>query len=269
MLVTVDGTPIYCATGGRPFVAGRPTVLLVHGAGMDHTAWALPARWLAWHGWATLVPDLPGHGRSGGAPLGSLEAMAAWTARLLEVTGAGPAALVGHSMGGAIVLETAARHPERVRQLVLVGTAAAIPVHRALLGAAESDPGTAVQMMTEWGHGAAAKVGGNSVPGLWMTGAARALLGANRPGVLHTDLAACNAWGTGPAAAAAVRCPTLVVAGAQDMMTSAKNGRELAAAIAGAKLVTIVDCGHMIMHEAPDALLDALIGFLGAERAAA
>ena len=42
---------------GRAFDRALPAVLLVHGAGMDHTVWQLPARWLAWHGHAVLAPS--------------------------------------------------------------------------------------------------------------------------------------------------------------------------------------------------------------------
>ena len=50
----------------------RPDVVLVHGAGMDRTVWTLQARYLAHHGRNVLALDLPGHGRSGGAPLASI-----------------------------------------------------------------------------------------------------------------------------------------------------------------------------------------------------
>lgn len=262
MQVKVGGRSIHCATGGRGFDAARPAVVLLHGAGMDHTCWAVQARWLAWHGWATLVPDLPGHGRSEGRPLTSLDDMASWTTALMDAAGLGEAALIGHSMGGAIALEVAGRNPARVTHLALFGTAASIPVGEALLTAAANDVSAACQMMTEWGHGAGAKMGRNPIPGLWMTGATKALLGRNRPGVLHADLAACNAWTTGAAAAAKVRAPTLVLLAANDVMTPNRHGRALASAVAGARAMTLEDCGHMMMQEAPDACVDALQGFL-------
>ena len=83
MQLTLDGLDVFIATGGRPFDPSQPAVVLLHGAGMDHTAWALHDRWFSHHGYAVLAPDLPGHGRSGGAPLKTIAALADWTAALI------------------------------------------------------------------------------------------------------------------------------------------------------------------------------------------
>jgi pimeloyl-ACP methyl ester carboxylesterase len=269
MQLKVDGRQVYAATGGRTFDAGKPAIVFLHGAGMDHTVWQLPARSFAWHGHSVLAPDLPGHGRSDGPPLGSVAAMATWAANLLDAAGVRNAALVGHSMGGAIALEAAGAMGERITRVALLGTAAAIPVHRDLLAAAREQPDTAYRMMTAWAFGARAKMGGNPAPGLWMTGSAMALFARNAEGVLFADLDACNAWKTGADAARKLACPALVLLGSQDIMTPARNGRELAGMIASGRTVTIPDCGHMMMAEAPDAVLDALIGFFSQNAAAA
>ncbi len=261
MELKVDGRKVHAATGGRSFDAAKPVVVFVHGAGCDHTVWQLPARWFAWHGYSVLAADLPGHGRSDGPPLASVESMASWVGALLDAAGVQQAAVVGHSMGAAIALEAAAAMPERVTRVALLGTAAAIPVHRDLLAAAKEEPARAYQMMTAWAHGASAKIGGNPAPGMWMTGGTLALFARNQPGVLHTDLAACGAWKSGPEAARKVRCPALVVIAANDIMTPPKAGRELAGLIPGGRSVAISECGHMLLAEAPDALLDALIEF--------
>jgi pimeloyl-ACP methyl ester carboxylesterase len=118
-------------------------------------------------------------------------------------------------------------------------------------------------MMTAWAHAAAAKLGGNPAPGMWMTGGTLALFARNRPGVLHADLEACSAWRCGPEAARKVRCPALVVIAANDVMTPAKAGRELADLIPAARSIVIQDCGHMLLAERPDAVLDALLDFFG------
>src|SRR3546814_11387175 len=105
---------------------------------MDHTVWALPARYFAHRGRAVLAADLPGHGKSGGAPLKSIAEMADWVARVLDAVKAEQAALAGHSMRALVALEAAARHPQRVRALALLGAAPAMPVHPDLLAAAAS-----------------------------------------------------------------------------------------------------------------------------------
>ena len=266
MELTFDGHKVYAATGGRPFDASKPAIIFIHGAGQDHSNWQLPARWFAWHGHSALAIDLPGHGRSDGPPLPSIAEMARWIVRLMDAAGVPRASLVGHSMGGGIAVEAAATLPDRITRIALLGTSLAMPVNEALLTAARDAPEKAHQMITAWSHGPRAKVGGNPAPGLWMSGGTMALLGRNRPGTLYAAFDACNRWTSGREAAARVRCPALVLIGANDSMTPPKIGRQLAEAIPGSRTVTVPNCGHMLMAEAPDAVLDALIDFFAQAR---
>lgn len=261
MQINVDGKTVYAATGGRAFEQGKRTIIFVHGAGLDHTNWQLPARWFAWHGFNAMALDLPGHGRSAGPQLTTIPEMARWIGRVMDAAGLASAALVGHSMGASIALELAAAEPDRVTRLALLGAGPAMPVNEALLTAARDNPATAYGMMTGWSLAQGSKIGGNPVPGLWLTGASMALLARNAAGTLHKDFVACAEWSTGAASAAKVRCPTLVVTGTGDLMTPAKVGQKLAQTIPGATFETLPDCGHMLFAERPDAMLDALIKF--------
>lgn len=267
MQLIVNGHATHVATGGRVHAAGQPWAVFVHGAGLDHTVWALQSRWLAFRGWNVLAVDLPGHGRSEGAPLTSIGAMADWLVALLDAAGAPTAAVIGHSMGSLIALEAAARAPARVDRLILIGSAATMPVHPDLLAAAQANQQAAIDMVNLWGYGQAAGLGGSAAPGVWMVGAGERVLQRARPGVLHCDLAACNAF-KGLEVAAAVRAPTLLVSGERDQMTPLKNARQLAAAIPGAQLTVLPGAGHMLLAECPDALLDAFRAHLLAPRAA-
>jgi pimeloyl-ACP methyl ester carboxylesterase len=96
---------------------------------------------------------------------------------------------------------------------------------------------------------------------MWMYGDTLARLSRLGPGVLHSDLAACNAYAEGLESAAKVKCPALFVLGARDMMTPPRSAQALAKAIPDSRTVTIAFSGHSLMAEAPDATLDALIGF--------
>ena len=258
MLVSVNGAEIFAATGGREFDSTLPTVVLLHGAGFDHTTWALHSRWFAHHGHGVLAPDLPGHGRSSGAPLASIAEMADWTAALIKAAGATRARLVGHSMGSLIALETAARHPAKVSGLSLIGTAATMTVGPDLLRAAEANDPAAIDMVSIWGLGFQAELGGSLAPGLWMHSGAQRVLEKCRPGVLFNDLSACNAYQGALAAAAKVAVPTTLILGERDMMTPAKAGKALAAAIPNARTIVLSGAGHMMMVERPDELLAAL-----------
>ena len=259
MQLSVNGTDIFVATGGREFDPSQPTIVLLHGAGFDHTSWALHSRWFAHHGYGVLAPDLPGHGRSIGAPLTTIADMADWTAALLDAAGAAKAWLVGHSMGSLIALETAARHPTRVSALSLIATSATMTVGPDLLKAAEANDHSAVDMVSIWGLGFQAELGGSLAPGLWMHHGAQRVLEQCRAGVLFNDLSACNAYQNALAAAAQIAVPTTFILGERDMMTPAKAGKALAAALPNSRTVVLAGAGHMIMAERPDELLAALL----------
>ncbi|WP_315730656.1 MULTISPECIES: alpha/beta hydrolase [unclassified Bradyrhizobium] len=260
MQLSIDGHEVFVGTGGRGFDPALPAVVFLHGAGFDHSAWALHDRWFAHHGFAVLVPDLPGHGRSAGPALKTIAAMADWVAALLDAAGAKPAHLIGHSMGSLIALDAAARHPARVTKLSLVGTAATMTVGPDLLKAAEANDPAAIDMVSIWGLGYSAELGGSRAPGLWMHGAAQAILKRCPPGVLFSDLSACNAYQDALGSAGKIAVPTTVIIGEKDMMTPAKAGKALAAAIADARTIVLKGAGHMMMTERPDELLAALSG---------
>jgi pimeloyl-ACP methyl ester carboxylesterase len=115
-------------SGGEPLV-------LVHGAGTSGAIWHRAMGLLA-PGRKVFAPDVPGYG--GSPPAGRGFALDEVTQRLadgLDEAGvAAPYDLVGHSMGGGIAILLAARHPERVRRLVLVAPAGMAALPRALAG---------------------------------------------------------------------------------------------------------------------------------------
>ncbi len=258
MQLSVNGLDTFVATGGKDFDPSLPAIVLLHGAGFDHSTWALHSRWFAHHGHNVLAPDLPGHGRTSGAALPTIADMADWTAALLDAAGAAKARLVGHSMGSLIALETAARHPAKVSALGLIGTAATMTVGPDLLKAAEANDQAAIDMVSIWGLGFQAELGGSLAPGLWMHSGAQRVLEQCRPGVLFNDLTACNSYQGALAAAAQIKVPTTFILGERDMMTPAKAGKTLAAALPNSRTVVLRGAGHMMMAEQPDELLAAL-----------
>jgi len=267
MQIEINGQTAYAYTGGKAFDTNLPCVVFIHGAQNDHSIWALQSRWFAHHGFAVLAVDLPGHGRSAGNPLPSIEDLADWIELLLEKLGAGDTAnvsLVGHSMGSLTALECAFRHPARIARIAMIGTAVPMPVSDVLLGPAKDNEAKAIAMINGWSHSPRGIVGGNTVPGMWLLGASRRLMERQKPGVLHNDLAACNAYSHGMEAAASLSCPALIVSGNRDMMTHPKAAAKLAAAIRDVKSVSLDGAGHALMAEQPDAVLDALRAFIAA-----
>jgi pimeloyl-ACP methyl ester carboxylesterase len=266
MELTVLGKRSYAYTGGKPYDAKLPAVVFVHGGEQDHSVWALQSRYLAHHGYGVLAVDLPGHGRSDGPPLASVEKMAEWIVALLDAAAVKRGTLVGHSMGSLVALDCAGRFPERVGAIALLGTALPMRVAAELLEATRSDEPAAKQMINVWSHAAFAHYPGNPGPGSWVPGANLRLMQRAKPGVLYSDFAACDGYGEGLARAAQVRCPALVVLAARDRMTSPRTGRALAEAIPGAQLAHVEGSGHNLMGEKPDEVLDRLAGFLAANR---
>jgi pimeloyl-ACP methyl ester carboxylesterase len=258
MQLTVNGHETYIANGGRTFDPSLPVVVMIHGAGFDHSTWALHTRWFAHHGFAVLAPDLPGHGRSKGEALTTIADLADWTAALIEAAGAKTARLIGHSMGSLIALETAARHPRKVTRLDLMGTAGTMTVGPDLLKDAEANQHSAIDMVSIWGLGFRAELGGSLAPGLWMHSGAQRVLEATKPGVLFADLNACNTYQNALTAAAQLEIPVTLILGERDMMTPAKAGKTLAAALKNARTVILPGTGHMMMVERPDDVLAAL-----------
>lgn len=269
MQIQHDGRTVRYADGGNPGGQDDPGVVMIHGSGMNRTAWQLQTRFLAHHGYRVAALDLPGHGGSDGPPLAGIEEMGDWVAEMVAALGFASAHLIGHSMGTYVALETARRHSEAVRSLVLLGTAATMPVHPDLLDSAANNIGYASGLMTSWGYSSRAHVGRHASPGFWMLGGSRALIEASPDGALGTDMAACQNYTGAVDAAASVTCGVSVILGSDDKMTPLRSAQKLLAAFAPpaadvpavtgpevtgpALTVTVLDgVGHMIQIEAPD-----------------
>ncbi len=256
----------------RYFVAGEgEPLLLVHGLGGAAANWAALAPLLL-PGRRLLVPDLPGHGGSEPLPAApSLNAFADRIGLLLDR----PAAVVGHSLGGAVALRLAIRRPELVDALVLAGTAGiSSGSRRARYGLTITGllkPGRRIAPYRR--RVARSSVLKTLVFGRW---------GAADPPALPADAA--EAFLTGPerhtdtvSAARAlvrddprpdldrVRCPTLVLWGARDNQLPVGDAFEYARRLR-APLRVIADCGHLLIGERPDACADAIASFLADTR---
>ncbi len=261
MELVVDGRKAYAYTGGKPFDAALPCVVFIHGALHDHSVWNLLARWFAHHGHAVLAVDAPGHGRSAGPPLASVEALADWTLALLDAAGAARAAYVGHSLGSLIALEAAARAPQRASALVMLATAFPMKVSDALLSTAKDDPLRAIDMVNAYSFSTHAAKPSFPGPGSWLHGTNRVLMRrmlAGAPGLnlFEHDFRLCDAYAGGLAAAAKVACPVHCVLGTRDQMTLPKQSQAITAALRAT--VHRLPAGHTLMSERPDDVLNVL-----------
>jgi pimeloyl-ACP methyl ester carboxylesterase len=186
---------------------------------------------------------------------------------LLDAQGVQQAALVGHSFGSLIALQTAANMGERISHLAMVGTAYPMKVSQPLLDASLNEPEKALHMTNVFSRATLAPPSG---AGSWVFGASLALgrrvLASNTTvNVFHTGFNACNSYDQGLQAMAAVTCPVLMVLGESDQMTTPKNAQPLIAqAKESGKALQVVSIphGHHQMSESPDETLDALKRFL-------
>jgi len=270
MYLQVNHYKTYCYTAGKALDAAKPTAVFIHGVLNDHSVWILQSRYLANHGWNVLAIDLPGHCKSEGEAPASVEQAAGFISALLDAAGLKKAALVGHSWGSLIALESASKLRERITHLVLVGTAFPMVVSPALLDSSLNDPMVALKMVNVFSRSTLSAPPSATGPGTWVYGASMALgrrvLASNtRVNVFHRGFKACNDYANGAVAIEQLTCPVLFLLGAQDQMTQAKAAKLLIEKAEDAgktfKVVSLA-VGHHQMNEAPEETLLAIKEFL-------
>jgi pimeloyl-ACP methyl ester carboxylesterase len=263
--ITVQGHEAYAYTGGKALDAALPCLVMVHGALHDHSVWTLLARWFGHHGHSVLALDLPGHGRSAGPPLTTVETTADWLLAVMDAAGVAQAAVAGHSMGALVGLEAAARAPDRITRLVMLGAAYPMKVSDALFTAAREQPLHAIRMVNNFSISTTAAKPSHPGPGAWLHGGNQVLMERNVAQARRSlgidlfthDFQVCDRYAGGLQAAALVRCPVHFILGARDQMASPRASRELGTALK-ARVVTLPGVGHHLMAEAPDAVLAAM-----------
>ncbi len=266
MKLIVNDREAYAYTGGKTFNPALPSLVFIHGAMNDHSVWTLLARSFAHHGYNVFAVDLPGHGRSAGPVLESVEACAGWIWDLLDTAGVEQAALAGHSMGSLIALEAAGQQPERATRLLMIGTAYPMKVSDALLDTARETPLKAIDMVNAFSHSGWAAKPSYPGPGAWLQGGSRALMRRmlaqqTEVNLFEHDFKVCDRYAGGLEAAVRVICPVSLLLGERDQMTSPKQTASLIAALK--PWVYKLPAGHALMAEAPEQMLTAMRQALG------
>ena len=245
-----------------------PPVLLLHGIGGGRQAWgdagSAPGAALAAAGHLTLAVDFPGYGWSPTIEPFDLAGLARSVITLIDQLGAGPAVLVGHSMGGMVAQEVAATAPDRLAGLVLASTSPAF-----------GKPGG------DWQRGFLQSRFAPLDAGLGMAGLAAQLVPAMvAPGTAPPVLAAAQALMAGVPEATyrsavtalvsfdrrahlpAIAVPTLVTTGEHDRTAAPEVSRRMAERIPGATCSIVPGAGHLLNLEQPQAFHAALLAHL-------
>ena len=258
MNIVVNAHNTFVATGGCTFDPKKPTVVFIHGSGLDHRSWALQSRWFAFHGFSVFAPDLPGHSLSEGEPIKSIEDMGKWLVKALKVAGCESIHLVGHSQGFLVALEAASSLGDKLKTLTAIASASSIPVNEALVEAAKKSPADAADMLLKWGFGSQSQSGVSAVPGMQPIGIGRQIMSSNP---LAIDLIACTRYKNGIKRARNIQIPSNVILATEDKNTPHRFGLELAD-ILNAKTTSIDNAGHMLPMESPKKSLDAIKSFI-------
>lgn len=274
---------VYLELGGEP---GAPPVVLLHGFGASVYSWRKVASELAAAGFQVVALDLAGFGyserpvdRAAYTPAGQAAVVAEILERLAPELGTrlGPGAvpppvhLVGHSFGGGVALSLAASRPELVRSLVLLDTT--LPTHSRAprAGWPLYRPVAYLLLRTiglrRWFVRRALELAFHDDALVTSE-----LVDAYRERLLYRGPASAYRSLTGPlprerlaVELAAIGAPTLVVWGEEDALIPVEAGRRAAGRIPGARFTSLPECGHLPMEECPEALLEAVLGFLGSD----
>jgi pimeloyl-ACP methyl ester carboxylesterase len=228
-------------------------VVFIHGAGGTHLHWPSEIRQLP--DMRIYSVDLPGHGKSVGHGLQSIEAYAEQIISWMSTIGLHRSVFIGHSMGGAIALTLASKHPEHVLGLGLISTGARLRVSPIILENTVNSQTFQTAVAAIISKSFSVKTDAHLVE------LAHKRMIETRPSVLHGDFLACHNFDFFDKLFA-IRTPTLIVCGQDDELTPLRYSQYLSDHIAGAILHVIPNAGHMVMLEQPHKVAQVLLDFL-------
>lgn len=251
-----------------------PTVLMLHGIGGGHIAFAPQVETLAAAGYRAVAWDMPGYGHSAPIEPYTFKGLAQSCIDLIDALQCEHVVLLGHSMGGMVAQEVVARRPERVSRLVLCGTSAAfgkrtdgrsadawaqqfIAQRTAPLDAGQSMAEVAQRLVPQM-------VGPGSLPeGLRL--AEHCMAGV--PAATYRRALDCLVTFDRQAALGGIGVPTLLIGGEFDRVAAPSVMRQMAEAIPDARYAELKGIGHLMNLEAPDDFDALLLDFLAQTRA--
>lgn len=237
--------------GGEKFDDSVPTLVMIHGAGGCSTNWQFQTNPLKKF-FNTIALDLPGHGKTKSPAMNSIEKHAHWLGNLLETQFDGPAYLMGHSMGGAIVQETALLHNDLVKGLILAATGPILRVAPFILEGLQTRFEEAVDLLSGFLYT-------SGVDQSMVKETAKIIKDQGRKTVFD-DFSACNIFDRRNDISK-IKVPCLIVCGEEDKMTPPSLSKKIGERIEGSKLVVLPSAGHMVMMETPGEFNKCVLDF--------
>ncbi|MCC6008589.1 MAG: alpha/beta fold hydrolase [Rhodobacteraceae bacterium] len=240
-------------------------IVFLHGVGGGAESFDAQLSHFGAHGFRALAWDMPGYGAS---PQLDAPGFTGWADALragLDAEGIGDCILVGHSIGGMIAQTFVARHPERVRTLVLSATSPAFgnpdgDFQRAFIAERLGPLERGETMEALAAAFVPGLVGRAATPDI--TASARASMARVRPGTYRAAMEALVQFDA-RATLADITCPALLIAGAEDTSAPPRVMERMASRMQNARLVCLEGVGHLGNLEQPDAFNRAIEAFLG------
>jgi len=234
------------------------SLLFLHGVGGGHHAWEGQVPYFGGLGYPSHAWDQPGYGKSAIVEPYDLEQVSAALARLIESLGGEPVVLIGHSMGGFIAQEIYARYPQFVKALVLTFTSPAFAG-----GTSEFTKQFIASRIGPLDEGKTmAQVAARLIPTMGSNSKLAERIMTGVPPDTYRKAVHLLTTFDRRKELAAIKVPTLLVAGSEDKVAPPSVMEKMASKIPGAEYVLLQGCGHLGPMDHPDAFNAALLAFL-------
>ena len=256
MIFQINNKNIYASDSGQGIDDQKETIVFLHGSGLSHIVWSLTEQFFSNKSFNVLSIDLPGHGRSDGPCLESIEKIADWLEEVFNNLKLKDLILVGHSQGCLEILEYIYRYKDKIEKAVFVGGSNKMPVHPDLIKLAQNGDSDAVKLMMKWGYEGSKKfIGGNPVEKIIQSP-------RDISEILAIDLNACNNYTNGKDASKTINCPTMFILGEKDKMVDLEHAKKFANSVKDSNTHVIHGSGHMIMIEKAFEMREKILEFL-------
>ncbi len=242
MVVTVEGKDTLVANGNSFFDISKPSIICLHGSGLDHTCWLALVNKLKLKEYNFVIPDFPGHGYSEGSSLKTIEEQVNWLEKLIKKLKCISPIIIGHSQGGLVALSYC-MNSNNIEKLVLVNSANKIKVHPDLIKLAMDNNPKAVDLMLKWAYS------GHNKSYTTEKVAKKILNFRGLSKTLAVDFMACDNGEIDEAKLNNIRVPTLIITSSNDKMVPATLSMKLSKFISKSSVEQIEETGHMTLLE--------------------